>query len=65
MKVGDLVRYVSMYEQETGAAWLPKNEDCGLIVAIGGDGYYSVIWLDGMHQEDLVHSELEVINESR
>ena len=64
MKVGDLVRYVSMYE-EVEYSTPTINQDCGIVLASSEEGYYTVLWFDGMQQDDLVHSELEVFSESR
>ena len=52
MKVGDLVKYLSI-------CGLPS--DTGIILSINEDGYYKVLWSDGNYDEDLVYSELEVI----
>ena len=70
MKVGDLVRYVPMHELEGSFAALKPTQRSGIIVgtgrgiivAISESGYYSVLWVDGERQEDLVYSELEVIS---
>jgi hypothetical protein len=68
MKVGDLVRYVSLYERDGGEFSPPINQDCGIVLAVNGGedgGYYTVLWFDGLRQDDLVDSELEVLSESR
>ena len=61
MKVGDLVKYLSMYPHTNKLC----EENTGIILSINEDGYYKVLWSDGNYDEDLVYSELEVISESR
>ena len=63
MKRGDLVKYVA-YDD---AIVVCSRDLFGIIVRVGNriDGYYTVAWNDGSYDEDLVHSELELINESR
>ena len=64
MKVGDLVKYLSMYEPPyENLGWVGSKT--GIILSINEDGYYKVLWFDGSYDEDLVYSELEVLNESR
>ncbi len=62
MKIGDLVKYVA-YDDDYVVC---SRNLFGVVLRVGTtDGYYSVAWMDGSYDEDLVHSELEFINESR
>ena len=61
MKRGDLVKYVA-YDDNV----VCSRDLFGIVVRVGTiDGYYRVAWNDGSYDEDLVYSELELINESR
>ena len=61
MRVGDLVRYIP----DSRAVEMLKGNLYGIILNVGTiDGYYTVAWNDGSYDEDLVYSELELINES-
>ena len=63
MKVGDLVKYIP---DEDYVIMRNGSDLFGIIVRIGTiDGYYTVAWVDGSYDEDLVHSEMELVNESR
>ena len=61
MKIGDLVKYLSIYPHN----YREEDQDIGVILSINEDGYYKVLWSGGNCDEDLVYSELEVISESR
>lgn len=61
MRVGDLVRYMP---DERNV--IMSRDLFGIILNVGTiDGYYTVAWNDGSYDEDLIHSELELVNESR
>ena len=55
MKQGDLVRYANGTQNLYGIV----VKYCKMM------GFFTVAWNDGSYDEDLVHSELELINESR
>ena len=51
MKIGDLIRYID-------------DGDIGIIIDyLPEEGYYKVLFKTGMVMDDLLYSELEVINE--
>ena len=57
MKIGDLVRYIP-------ANRIYQDNLYGIVLNIGTiDGYFTVAWNDGSYDEDLVYSELELVNE--
>jgi len=61
VRVGDLVRYMP---DERNV--IMSRDLFGIILNVGTiDGYYTVAWNDGSYDEDLIHSELELVNESR
>ena len=56
MQVGDLVKYIPFYDVTC------SRNLYGIVVKYCDDeGCYTVAWNDGSYDEDLVHSELEVI----
>ena len=57
MKVGDLVRYIPYGHTDPCDA-------IGVIIKVN-DGVYEVYWPSHDVDTDLIHSELEVVNESR
>ena len=59
MKQGDLVKYIPESHDVTGVLYGIVIKYCNIM------GYFTVAWNDGTYDEDLVHSELELVNESR
>jgi len=61
MKVGDLVKYIPDERNVT-----MRRDLFGIVVKFSEQwGYITVAWNDGSYDEDLVYSELELVNESR
>ena len=63
MKTGDLVKYIYNPDYSNDE---DRNDLHGIVIKYCKMmGFFTVAWNDGTYDKDLVHSELELVNEGR